>query len=363
MRRSMILSVFCALLLLSGGVGTASAAETTTVAGQGDLVVLDVYQQTGTEVVRFVNPESGRMWDWPLRKGMYLFGAAAGSPGIVYVGIGDGHATTVYAVEAGSLSGMITPVRIGAVPGRASIWKLSDDGLHLLVLTFPGKPDDPRGMPTRLTRITLPASTRAASNRADSAATAVWYDLVQPAGQPVSPTSRHLWRATLREGQKPELQDTGVQSSGYYSVLPAPDGRAVYLVDYFNQKIVVVDSKDLGVERTITFGDHPFKRPPCGASLSGDGNRLYVLSNLNNNTTSGILVYDTHSWQRLTHFPNPDHASSYCIGVSPDGQRFFVTSDGALVTLDARTGAEINRVTFDDADNPPMLVLTTTAGK
>ncbi len=338
-RRRVIGSIGRALVAASGlatrrsrAVGCADAADFVIFAALGQaphLYALDT--------------KSGQLFSWSLTT--YGFpSVAAGRHGVVFFSgtTADGTATAIFAVTLADAR----PAHLETLPGSAEAWAVSEAGDRLLLLTLAD------GLPTGVIAFPLPAEWQgppAPSSVAPWPRRGLrWYG---------ADASKRLRLAVCREGAPPEWIDLAYRlPSPYYALLLSPDASALYVVDFWHQAIDRVDVMTRTARQVARFGDERYKRPPCAAALSPQGDRLYVLAN-RHNAPAGILVFDTTSWQRLARFPER-HGGYDCMIISSGGDKICAgTGHDMIVVLDALTGAEELTVVLRSSDVFPHPLL------
>jgi hypothetical protein len=311
-----------------------------------------------------VEPATGNVW-WRLETGEGIVGAVThGELTYASLAVADGSSTDVYAVPGAAGSAAM----LGRVPGRAVVKAVAVDGSALFLLTLP-EPDRDGivGSPTGVLRLAVPERWRP-STEAPLALRDMGFGLLAPDGRRwyklrleeagVQATELELVRLDFRAGGEtaPTILPLSL-ASGYHSLLLAPNGGTLYLVDYIAQTILLVDPDHLTIRHAVGFGRYPTKRPPCAAALSPRGDRLYVLGNSGSaNAGDGIFVFETASWRPVAHhLPGRDF---YCLTTSSDGTRLYATaalsadvpfspSDPQLSTIDAETGLVLNNVSLN----------------
>ncbi|MGH2534195.1 MAG: YncE family protein [Thermomicrobiales bacterium] len=319
-------------------------------------------------VVHVVDPATGDVWEQ--LGGHGALASVAATSGHVYVSVAstDGSGTMVFAIW------MPTAHResIGHLPEVALANRLSPTGDRLYVTAFVnGSP-----ITTPSATISLPLPDGGLTKPDNTAARDAGGGVLSPEGTRWY-RLRTLWKEDRIEGV--ELQALAFQEGGtpiestlrlpmsdYHSLLMAPNGRTLFAVDYggaFNQQqtIHVIDAghDQPTLARSIAIQRGPTKALLCQAALSPQGDRLYVASH-DGPARHGILVFDTDSWERVAHL-RPDDAYR-CLVVSPDGDRLYGAAKAsggyALVTIDARTGAELRHVPLElDSGCCPSVLL------
>jgi hypothetical protein len=289
---------------------------------------------------------SGVLFSWPLTTSGFGYpSVVAGRRGVVFFSgvTSDGKETEIFAVSLTAAH----PTHLGTLGGYAVAWAVADAGDRLLLLTFAN------GLPAGVTAFPLPAewqgppvpSTLAPWPRRGLR----WYG---------ADANKRVWIAVCDEGAPPEWSDLAYHlPSPYYALLLSPDASAIYVVGFWHQVIDRVDVSTATARQVAKFGDERYKRPPCAAALSPQGNRLFVLGN-RHNAPAGILVFDTTSWQRLAHFPER-HGGYDCMILSSSGDKLFASTGlQEIVVLDALTGAEEFAVVIESGDVNPEPLLT-----
>ncbi len=289
----------------------------------------------------------------------------AGPAGSIYTGItaADGRTTTVSVVPLAAP----TPIALGSVPGRARLAGLSTDGARLRLLQFPasaaGTPQ-PSESPAAIVDVPLPERWRGGSRGAslrDEGGGIIspdgewWYRLqIQQAGDEVQAEVR---MTAFRAGAVATTGHLALPARySYFSLLLAPDGGTLYAVEFRGGETVsAIDPRPAGT-----------KIPPCAATLSPAGDRLYAIGH-DGNQGDGIDVLDTRTLQRVAHLlPGRDF---YCLALAPGGDHLYAASaatggvddTASLTTIDARTGSEQRTVELH-IEGPPYLLLAVGPG-
>jgi YVTN family beta-propeller protein len=136
----------------------------------------------------------------------------------------------------------------------------------------------------------------------------------------------------------------------------APDGRRLYVSQYGNQEVVVIDLET----RQITGRIHTVGRPR-GLVVSLDGAELYVA----NWDYAEVTVFDLATQQRIAQLPADEAVSD--VALTPDGTQLYVTvpafgvdvidrvSHATLQRINVRGGAA--HVAFDPVGSTAVLTL------
>ena len=165
----------------------------------------------------------------------------------------------------------------------------------------------------------------------------------------------------------------------------SPDGKTVYVMNRFANKVSVVDASAMKVVKTI-----PVLREPFAAGLGAGGKLLFVANMLpycaatNDVVAASVSVIDTAAGT-AKHVMLPNGSTGVRgLGTSPDGKSIYVThtmgryqlpttqlergwmNTAALSVFDGETGAYVNTVLLDDVDRGganPWGVTVTADGK
>jgi YVTN family beta-propeller protein len=346
--------LLCTVTLLGtlSAIEVRAAVQTATPQSESirDMVVLADVSST-TSRLRLVDPAGGPIGDWIIGGASVPPAVISGPAGVLFISIGaiDGRGTDVLAIS--TRSG--TAETIAQVSSSALVRAVSTSGDQLLMLTLE------RGLPASVASVPLPERWRGQpAQSVFGAQLANGTGLTSPLRWYGFDGAGRLWRAQLREDGKPAWTALAFQKpSAYWSLLVAPDGHTIYVVDYFHQHLFVFDAAGNKVTDSVSFGDEQFKRPICAAALDVRGDRLYLLAN-KYNSGDGMLVFDTRSWQQLDHLLLGINFS--CIITSPDGHRLYATNGDSLTTIDVQTGAEQRTIQLDveHADLWPLLAVT-----
>lgn len=342
----------------------------------------DVLVVDRPDALRVVDPIDGDEL-WRQETGGAIAGAIAAGDFIFASVVGADKQTALYAVAASR----VEPELIDRLPGRALVEAVAEDGSALLLVDLPAlEPNGRIGSPGGVREVPLPArwrpATTALASRRDLDLGILapdgrrWYELRQrdADGPSVPVPEMELAILDLSTDESAAVAILALpRVSGYHSLLLAPDGQRLYVVDYLAQAILVIDPVQPAIVDAVSFGRYRTKRPLCAASLSPGGDRLYVLANNGSkNAGDGILIYDTASWNRVGHYlPGEDF---YCLAVSADGERLYATelpnptgetvaaTDPWLVTIDGATGRRMDRSPLNLGDCCAFL-LTVASGE
>lgn len=115
------------------------------------------------------------------------------------------------------------------------------------------------------------------------------------------------------------------------AVAVSPDGSRLYVSDWSNGAVAVIDPEALKVVRTVEIDlgkpdDHTF------AEIGLNG-LLYVAGN------SEVVAVDADSLDVVDRWTMPSSVSG--VAISPDGERLYVALDDEIVTLDAANGEQL----------------------
>jgi len=352
-----IVSLLSMIALMPGGCGMARRQSfvTPTVAVSQSLVAI---RDAG--ILRLVDPMTGSERWWMGSRDASL-GLAAGSGDTIFASIttADGTSTEIQAI---SLQGR-TAERIATLPGSAYAKRVSPDGAHLSLLTYVGS--GAASEPDRVLDLTIPAQWRSTARNAPPPLTGS-SALVTDGG-----TWYHLVGATLETGTHVAGDSLVVSRLSLpapdaftSSLLMAPDGRTLYVVDYrYGESIYVIGVAQGAVVRTVGIRpQETTKQTTCAASLSSQGDRLYIAAN-NGAHGNGIDVIDTTTMQRVANLL-PER-TFYCLAISPDGKSLYAASGGPIVaaqkdatltTIDTRTGGEERTVPIAIEVSPALVL-------
>lgn len=349
-----------ALVLLCGCGATQTpphASATSVLSPSSETVkpsVLALIEDNG--ILRLIDPATGdERWHGGAQ-GTTL-SVVSGRQGVLLASVAaaDGSATSIMAVSLTTLSSTL----VGSVPGRVSLRGISRDGTTLSFVNGAGGPQT--DIPDTILSIPLPAPWQGVPS-----------ELVLRASDPgglLAPDGRawyHLAQKTLLFAEYPSLGLPRISQLAipteyaYFSLLLAPDGRRLYVVDYRESETVhVVDIAQHTLVQSAPIRATGTKQTWCAAALAPDGGRLYVIGH-DQTGDDGIDVINTSTLQRgATYFPRR-HFS--CLAVSTDGNQLYATNGNplsaqanvsTLTTIDAKTGNEERTV--------PITVLSTPA--
>lgn len=350
-----IVSLLSLIALMPGGCGVArrQSFATPTVAVSQPLVAI---RDAG--ILRRVDPMTGNE-RWRMGSRDTSPGLAAGSGDVIFASstAANGANTEIRAISLRNF----TTERIGLFPGSASVKRVSPDGAHLSLLTYVGS--GAASEPDRVLDLTIPAQWRSTARNvppplAGGSALApdggTWYRLVGTTLE----TGPHTAGGSLVVSRL-SLPAPDAYTS---SLLMAPDGRTLYVVDYrYGESIYVIDVVQGAVVRTVGIRPQEItKQTTCAASLSPQGDRLYITAN-NGMHGNGIDVIDTTTMQRVANLL-PER-TFYCLAVSSDGKSLYAASggpifaaqkDATLTTIDTQTGSEERTVPISIEVSPAL---------
>ncbi len=351
-----IVSLLSLIALMPGGCGVArrQSFATPTVAVSQPLVAI---RDAG--ILRLVDPMTGAERLHVGNREASL-GLATGSGDAIFASstAADGTSTEIRAISLRDF----TTERIGLFPGSASVKRVSPDGAHLSLLTYVGS--GAASEPDRVLDLTIPAQWRSTARNVPPPLTGgsvlvldggTWYRLVGATLE----TGTHAAGGSLIVSRLALPAPDAFTSS----LLMAPDGRTLYVVDYrYGESIYVIDVMQGAVVRTVGIRpQETTKQTTCAASLSPQGDRLYIAAN-NGTHGNGIDVIDTTTMQRVANLL-PER-TFYCLAISPDGKSLYATSGGPIVaaqkgamltTIDTRTGGEERTVPISIEVSPALV--------
>lgn len=364
--RNICVASFVALLLTGCGAAQQQAIKPSPFPGQASSAVTEPAQPLVAiydgSLLRLIDPATGS-----LRRqegsNQTSVSAVSGPPGMIFVSItaADRSHTDVLAVPLSSA----TSAQIGAIPGRASAKTISPDGTHLYLSKY----TDGDNTVTPVSILDLPIPARWQGTPQGNILRDVGGGLVSVDGQRsylLSGTTLDV--AEYHANSPPTTSRLSLPApDGFtHALLLAPDGRSLYIVDFrHGESIYLVDVAKRAIIQSVQIRpQETTKQTVCAASLSPQGDRLYIAAN-NGSRENGIDVIDTTTMQRIGNFlPGRQF---YCLAVSPDGHHLYAAAGSPIfadrktpivTTIDAGTGAEERTVPIA-LDATPFLTLVT----
>lgn len=343
--RSRFIVSLSLIALFLGGCGAARQSAGPTVAATQPSPTREMQPLVAIRdggILRFVDPMTGNE-RWRFGDRDANLGLAVGADGVLFASVtaAAGDSTDIVAISLKDFS----TEQIGAIPASAYAKRVFGDGAHLSLLRYAGSGD--ARAPDQLLDFPIPDRWRGTRRGLPSTVAE---------GSVVSLDGRAWYRV---DGAMLEIGDQTGASSAIarlplpapdaftYSLLMAPDGRTLYVVDYrYGESVYVIDVVQRAVVRTAGIRPRETtKQPPCAASVSPQGDRLYIAAR-NGLQENGIDVIDTTTMQRITTIL-PDR-TFYCLAVSPDGNTLYATDStvvaarqvSMLTTIDSRTNRE-----------------------
>jgi YVTN family beta-propeller protein len=364
--RGALASLLLASLILSGcGAGqghgrtpspTPAPSPTATAAAPSTLVAV-----SDGGILRLIDPVTGdERWHGGDRNAS--ISAVAGAHAMfVSVTTADRSATEVLAVSFGDLM----TERIGTFPGEVTAKTLAQDGTALYLLRYVRENGDI--IPDGVEEMPVPARWQGATGGAPYA---VGSALVAPDGHAwyrLDDTTLEMTERDAAGGQTVTRLALPAADTFTYSLLLAPDGRTLYVVNYRDgESIYVIDVGARVVVRSVTIRPgETTKQPGCAASLAPRGDRLYIAAN-NGRIGNGVDVIDAATMRRVANF-TPER-TFYCLAVSPDGNYLYGGSGSPyfagqnvpmMSTINAHSGSEERVVRFP-LDTTPFLTSAVT---
>ncbi len=126
---------------------------------------------------------------------------------------------------------------------------------------------------------------------------------------------------------------------GPVGILVSPDSRTLYVADWFNNAVVVIDPRT----RAVT-GKIPVGTAPAGLAVTPDGGTLLVCDR----DDDRLSVIDTASAKRTGTIPVGTHP--FAVTLSPDGRRAFTANvmSNDVSVVDIAAGREVKRIPVGD---------------
>jgi YVTN family beta-propeller protein len=203
-----------------------------------------------------------------------------------------------------------------------------------------------------------------------------WSLKKNPSGLAVAPDGMLYVTAGAEDGTLYKVTPTGKTQEkievGHTPLSPvvSPDGQTVYLLNRFNNNVMVVETATLKLVQTI-----PVVREPHAAVLAAGGKLLFVANHLpyvkatDDVVAASVSIIDTTKRTLLKSVMLPNGSTGVRgITVSPDGKHVYVThtfgryqlpttqlergwmNTAGLSVFDGGTGDYINTVLLDDVD-------------
>ncbi len=114
--------------------------------------------------------------------------------------------------------------------------------------------------------------------------------------------------------------------SAVVGIEASPDGRLLYLADWYRNRLLVLDASDLSTRHEIEIG-----HAPAGIVASRDGLRVFVA----NRDDNDVSVVDTRGWRETGRVAVGEHP--FALALTPDGRSLLaanvLSDDVSLVDL------------------------------
>jgi hypothetical protein len=124
------------------------------------------------------------------------------------------------------------------------------------------------------------------------------------------------------------------------ALVPAPDGRRLYIVDSMRGLVVEMDTETMEIVRTGRVELGPLEKGGrTSAMLSADGNTLYVGVG-----GESVTRIDIDSLEVLGRWPLPGKVTG--LAMSDDGARLYAALGGHVAIVDTGTGAALGTLSF-----------------
>lgn len=285
-----------------------------------------------TSTVRLIDPATGNVRWQAGGDGEYI-AVAPGRPGLTFVSVAarDGTTTDMFALPLAQPN----PVRIGQVPGRAIVGRITPDGTALFVTRY----DTAFTEPVEIAVLPLPPAwqgipaTGTASTGSFAAVSAdgrQWYGILTSGSQTFVQADLRLRRFEAEDW--PVSVDIPLSTdTSYFSLLLTPDGQTLYAVEHgTGETISAIDLARGTITRSAALRPLGTKRSSCAAALSPDGSRIYTLA-YDGTREDGIDVIETRTLRRVAHFLPGERL--VCVAASPDGGHIYASSAGDGTTF------------------------------
>ena len=214
---------------------------------------------------------------------------------------------------------------------------------------------------------------------------------MDPTGVVVAPDGVVYVTAGIQDGELQKFDSTGkllataVVGHSPRGPVVSADGKTVFVLNRFSNRVSVVDAAKMKVVKTVAVPREPF------AAALGAGGKLLFVANLlpscratDNVVSAEVTVIDTATYA-VSHVRLPNGSTGVRgLGASPDGRSVYVThtlgryqlpttqlergwmNTAALSVLSGETGKYVNTVLLDDLDRGaanPWGVCVTANGK
>jgi hypothetical protein len=128
------------------------------------------------------------------------------------------------------------------------------------------------------------------------------------------------------------------------AMAPSPDGRLLYIVDSMRDIVAVMNTRSLEITRTRRIDPTPVQHGRTSATVSTDGNTLYV--GLGGSSVSRI---DVATLDVLGGWPVPGDVTG--LALSEDGARLYAALGDGVAIMDTGTGDALATLSFGQVES------------